>query len=192
MIDLSTSCLKCQNIQKSADKRLVCGITQRHVNFEDSCDLFEVNAALQQKLENEVTNNVKFNYVSKNVRISNYAIDLLALLILEVIFGIFIIFIAGKDSSLYSFLFVDSIGRIFFVFFLNLFYYTIFEATTGKTIGKYFTKSKVINLHGEKPEVLRVLLRSICRFIPLDQISFLFDEESGWHDTISKTMVIKE
>jgi len=35
-----------------------------------------------------------------------------------------------------------------------------------------------------------IVIRSLCRFIPLEAFSFLFNDGSGWHDTISSTKVI--
>ncbi|WP_462319563.1 hypothetical protein [Marinilabilia sp.] len=43
---------------------------------------------------------------------------------------------------------------------------------------------------GESPGFRTILIRSLCRFIPFDALSFLGGEESGWHDRISGTRVI--
>jgi uncharacterized RDD family membrane protein YckC len=146
----------------------------------------------KEKEESEFRNKVKFNYAPVSKRIGNYAIDMLAIVVIEMITGVFLILFDGKDSEIFSFLFTDNMGQLLFVFLLNVFYYTLFEAITGKTIGKYFTKTKVITLTGEKPDWSRVMLRSVCRFIPFDQISFILDSDSGWHDSLSKTIVIEK
>jgi len=195
MIDLSKSCMKCDHLEQNDKREMNCGITKKTVYFEDSCDLFEMNKVLQQKLEKEereINHKLQINYASSSRRVWNYVIDVIAIVVLEVITGVFIIMLYGLDSGIYSLLFNDSYGRIGFIFVLNIIYYTLFEAFTGKTIGKYFTKTKVINLQGEKPGLGRILLRSVCRFVPLDQISFILNDTQGWHDTLSKTLVVEE
>ena len=167
-------------------------MTHKRVNFEDTCQLFEVNAALLERLENEIKPKIQFNYASSNVRLINCLIDMLAVIVLELVIAIVILKLYGINSGIYSYLYIDQVGFLVFVFLLNMIYYTLFESITGKTIGKYFTKSKVINLNGEQPDIASVLLRSLCRFIPFDQFSFLSSDNSGWHDTLSKTLVIKE
>jgi len=52
-------------------------------------------------------------------------------------------------------------------------YYVFFEGVTGRSIGKYFTKTKVVTEDGEKPNFETILVRSLCRFIPFEAFSFL-------------------
>jgi len=183
--------MKCNHLQRTERLELKCGITNIPVRFEYSCELFKKNKNVEE-LENEAGSNVKFNYAGNYKRIGNYVIDVFAVGILAIALEFF----AGKyhvmNSELFSLLFKDQIGSYIFILFLSFLYYSIFEALTGKTLGKYFTKTKVVNPEGEKPVWTRILLRSLCRFIPLDQISFLFDFNSGWHDMLSKTIVVEE
>ena len=195
MIDLSKSCMKCDHLEKNEKSEMRCGITNQVVHFEDTCNLFEMNKEMQNrkdKEENEFRNIVKFNYASANKRMGNYVIDMLAICIIEMMTEVFLISFNRMDSAIFSFLFTDNIGQLIFLYLLSVLYYTLFEAITGKTIGKYFTKTKVITLTDEKPVWLRFLLRSVCRLIPLDQISFILDSEAGWHDSLSKTIVIDD
>jgi|GEM_PF-5731169 len=72
-----------------------------------------------------------------------------------------------------------------------VFYFLICESVWGKTIGKLATGTKVVDYTGLKPSFGRVFLRTICRFIPFDNISFLFRSyPRGWHDKISGTLVV--
>lgn len=74
------------------------------------------------------------------------------------------------------------------VYFL---YYFLLEYFTGQTIGKIVTKSKVISSTTDNNYFLiRILVRTIMRFIPIDILSYLFTP-NGLHDWISKTKVIK-
>ena len=70
-------------------------------------------------------------------------------------------------------------------------YYFILELYFQKTLGKALTGSKVIEENGEKASVKKIILRTICRFIPIDWISFIFFR-NGIHDRLSKTKVIRE
>lgn len=71
-------------------------------------------------------------------------------------------------------------------------YYTVLEATTGKSLGKFITKTNVVDAQGNKPSVETILIRSLCRNIPLNAFSFLGEDSRGWHDSISKTRVVKD
>jgi uncharacterized RDD family membrane protein YckC len=69
-------------------------------------------------------------------------------------------------------------------------YYFLFETLTGQTVGKMFTKTKVVGLTtNEKPNVLNILLRTALRLVPLDFISFVF-YQNGIHDRFSKTKLV--
>lgn len=68
-------------------------------------------------------------------------------------------------------------------------YYILFEMLFQQTIGKMFTKSKVVNEYGEKLSLKEVFLRSLIRFIPYEPFTFL-NEERGWHDRWTKTYVL--
>ena len=59
----------------------------------------------------------------------------------------------------------------------------------GKTVGKYITRTKVVNAKGELPSVISIFLRTILRLIPLDLMSYLFNSV-GWHDKFSSTYLV--
>ena len=72
-------------------------------------------------------------------------------------------------------------------------YYFIQEWVTGRTLGKLITKTQAINDDGRDLTFLRALGRTVCRFIPLEFLSFLIRNEhgvKGWHDKIPRTLVI--
>ncbi|HEY6914196.1 MAG TPA: RDD family protein, partial [Paludibacter sp.] len=61
----------------------------------------------------------------------------------------------------------------------------------GRSLGKIITKTKVITVDGDKPDFKTFLIRALCRFIPLESFSFLGSTDSGWHDSISRTRVVR-
>jgi uncharacterized RDD family membrane protein YckC len=69
-------------------------------------------------------------------------------------------------------------------------YYLFFEGFFKTTAGKMVTNSRVVCTDGTKADSTRIFARTISRLIPLDPMSFLFDKNPGWHDSISKTAVI--
>lgn len=83
-------------------------------------------------------------------------------------------------------------------FEINLAYYTFSflyffgtETTSnGKTIGKKLLRMSVTNNKGENPSTSTIGLRTLCRFIPFDMLSFLLG--GNWHDNISGTYVVSD
>ncbi|MEM1325993.1 MAG: RDD family protein [Bacteroidota bacterium] len=72
------------------------------------------------------------------------------------------------------------------------FYWILSEYFLGKTPAKYITKTKVVTADGRKPSFWTIVGRTLCRFIPFDWASFLGSRAVGWHDSISKTRVVKD
>ncbi len=115
--------------------------------------------------------------IDKSTRIANYLIDILVISLLWII---------------YSLLFqpYSSDGMMFYV--LMFFYYLIFEATTGQTLGKMFTKTRVVQKDGCNPNFQKILMRSFLRIIPIDALSYMCGSELGLHDKLSFTKLAKK
>jgi uncharacterized RDD family membrane protein YckC len=79
-----------------------------------------------------------------------------------------------------------------FTIILVLIYYNLFEIFTSRTFGKFITKTIVVDENGNKPEYQTIMIRSLCRLIPFDVLSFLGSTSRGWHDSISRTYVVKK
>ena len=78
---------------------------------------------------------------------------------------------------------------------ITFFYYFFFEVIFDRTPGKLILRIIVIDASNEKYSESRMIklifIRTLCRFIPFDLISFLFSEDGQlWHDTISGTKVV--
>lgn len=69
-------------------------------------------------------------------------------------------------------------------------YYPVTEILFGSTPGKFLTESRVVNSKAKNPDSSTIFLRTLCRNIPFNAVSFLW--KRGWHDSISETYVIKE
>jgi len=80
-----------------------------------------------------------------------------------------------------------------FLFFVAFFgYYILMEFLFQKTVGKFLTKTKVVDKDGEKPAFSYIFIRTVLRLIPFDNVTFLMGTGGGFHDVYSKTMVIKD
>ncbi len=129
--------------------------------------------------------------VSQGVRFGYFMIDIVFFYIITFIIGVIIgiiIVATGNvdllryDSTLMKFL--DLMG--YPIFFL---YYAISEGLGGATLGKLICGYTVIDEHANKVSFPKALLRTVCRYIPFEAFSCF--AERGWHDTLSKTYVVK-
>lgn len=80
---------------------------------------------------------------------------------------------------------------------LPFIYYFTFEYFFRQTIGKLHNDAVIHHIEeGWTPMQSRfrnAVLRTLCRFIPFDALSFLFARNHvGWHDRFSKTRVIRQ
>jgi uncharacterized RDD family membrane protein YckC len=77
-----------------------------------------------------------------------------------------------------------------FFFGTMVVYYFVLEALFSRTVGKWLTYSKVVNLQHQKPSIGAILLRSIARIIILDSFFIPFLDKT-LHDYLSKTQVVQ-
>ncbi|MGO4911740.1 RDD family protein [Leeuwenhoekiella sp. W20_SRS_FM14] len=142
-----------------------------------------VKAAAQQNI---AVQEIQSYVTNSGVRFLNFTIDFVVFILL-ILAGTFILDAVFSTSNKELLL---SIGYGM-VFILFLVYYGVSEYFFQKTLGKYFTKTKVVNLDGSKPGALAILIRTLCRLIPFDRLSFLLFKK-GFHDKLSHTQVIKD
>jgi len=186
-------CSICIHQQDDMRKGIICGLTNQIADFDDLCNSFAEDTEIIEHLKlKEIENSVIDQMASQWKRFLNYLLDLVSILffifIFSLILGIVLAIVAPSvvsDLGESNLLFEYVVG-----FIVMMIYYTSFEAITGRTIAKYITKTKVVTETGEKPDFKRILVRSLCRFIPIEPFSILFNDGLGWHDSISKTRVV--
>lgn len=83
---------------------------------------------------------------------------------------------------------IQSVPEFLLGGFLLFCYYVFFEGIWARTPGKLVFGTVVTTEKGLKPSFGRVLKRTLCRFIPFEQLSFF--GQRGWHDGISNTRVV--
>lgn len=119
------------------------------------------------------------NVVSSGIRLVHLLIDYYALS-----FGLSILtLILVHDSESQVLNYLPLIG--FFGHFVAGEYY--FQ----KTIGKFLTRSIVVNEWGEPPDFKTVVLRTLIRLVPLEPFSHL-GSDRGWHDRWTNTYVLRK
>jgi uncharacterized RDD family membrane protein YckC len=74
---------------------------------------------------------------------------------------------------------------------VTVLYYVALESTTGRTLGKVFTSTKVVGARGGKPALHQILVRSCARYIPFEAFTFLSGDSPGLHDKLSGTRVVR-
>jgi len=186
-------CSICIHQKDGMRKGIICGLTDQIADFEDTCGSFAEDSEVIEQLKLKVIENeVNDKMASQGKRFLNYLLDLVFIMIFIFAFYlIFLIILTIVAPSIVSD--IEEGNKLFqylVSFIVSMIYYTSFEAATGRSIAKYITKTKVVTEIGEKPNFKIIVVRSLCRFIPLDAFSFLFNDGSGWHDTISNTKVI--
>lgn len=82
--------------------------------------------------------------------------------------------------------------RLFVWVVVVFLYYFWTEAYYGRTFAKYFTETIVVTKQGLKPSYKAILLRTLCRFIPLEAITFMGTNIRGLHDFLSDTYVVRK
>lgn len=129
---------------------------------------------------------------NKSQRFINFCIDFIVRILIFLGIG----FIIGITDQ---FLMTDYVGslesitrlqEIFIELLLVSIYYLLMEILTARTIGKYITGTMVVDYYGNKASSQHIAMRTLCRFVPFDPLSFLGEDGKGWHDKWSQTLVI--
>lgn len=138
-------------------------------------DLLDTSFSDKQHVAPEAPNSVRFaNYIVDQLSVG--MLTYLAMLFMMVTNNADGIFSAGSVKLPTTFLLV------------NLSYFTISEFSTGRTLGKLLTGSRVVNSDGTSPSPAQCVLRSILRLIPFYPIFFVFGVRL--HDRLSNTRVV--
>jgi uncharacterized RDD family membrane protein YckC len=116
--------------------------------------------------------------VSSWIRLTNFIIDYYVL-------QLFISFISG---------FLQPFSPPLLIAFMPIAgfmaHFIIGEFYCQKTLGKFITRTVVVDEYGEPPDFKAVLLRTLIRLIPFEVFSF-FGADRGWHDRWTNTYVLR-
>lgn len=191
-------CKICKKQKFDLQQGIICSLTGKKADFEDTCDWFEEDTNITQNdYLSEFDTSLVSRTASQKQRFINFLLDSLCLYAINFILGIVIgLIFVGLNIDTYDIFgyqgyLSTTITDYLLGALVGTFYYSLFEANTGRSIGKYATKTKVVTEDGEKPSLKAILIRSLCRYIPFDAFSFLGSDANGWHDSISKTKVVE-
>lgn len=189
-----TFCKICVNRKNDFEKGILCGLTNQIANFEVECPSFSKDEAITHRSFGSMySDQLILSTASMGKRFINYFVDYLFVMALGAIVGGAIGLVLGYFAPEHLDLLTEDNRLLEYVFgaIVLIMYYIFFEGFTGRSIGKYFTKTKVVNEQGEKPSFSQIVIRTLCRLIPFEAFSFLGEKAIGWHDTISKTRVVE-
>jgi len=133
---------------------------------------------------------------SKSKRFTNYIIDTILFYVLFFLLGgllgiiAYVIGIEGLVEFLDKLENINSLLDRLITSVIFMFFYFILESISQRTVGKLITQTKVVLEDGTKPTPETIIIRSLCRIIPFEPLSFLGSTARGWHDSISKTYVV--
>ncbi len=185
-------CKKCKHKKFDIQKGIICALTNDVADFTDVClhydgEEIEVKAAKMELPKQDLPASA-----SKIKRLINFLVDRIALYILIMISILMMatVLVGVLGSRIDEINNEKSLLFIFLSFLVAMVFYVALEVTTGKTVGKFYTRTKVVDENGNKPDFRTILIRSLCRFIPFNALSFLGAEDCGWHDKLSKTRVV--
>ena len=127
-------------------------------------------------------------------RFLNWFLDTVILVVLYLILITIVAAVAHSygNKTLLAYLMINPIGQFTFIAITRLIYYIFFETLFGRTVGKFVTKTIVVNENGERATHEQILIRSLCRLIPFYEFSFFGIPVKAWHDKISKTYVVNK
>jgi uncharacterized RDD family membrane protein YckC len=185
-------CKICKNKNFDFNRGIICGLTNEIAGFEISCVDFIEDVGLVKDFAKKNQEVVLMKTAGLGTRFLNFIIDWIIIYLITVVFGFLLGVIVAMNSP-QSIFFIFKYGLFIEMsvhIFIGLVYYTILEYTTGRSIAKFLTATKVVSCKGEKPALSFVLLRSLCRYIPFEWLSFFGTSKTGWHDRFSKTRVI--
>jgi len=118
-------------------------------------------------------------------RLAHFIVDLI--IIYTIVFIVFfMIGLLNPGYSSESNLFLEQI----FPYAIYIGYFLVCESTMQRTLGKFLTRSIVVDVYGNKPSVGAIFGRTLSRLVPFEAFSCL--GKRGWHDIWSETYVISE
>jgi len=126
-------------------------------------------------------------------RLLNYIVDLLSFYAVFFVFGIILAIVEpdllNEIPETGGFRLVD---RIITLAFYGLYMGTIEALFKGKSLGKFFTKTRAVNLDGTPITSSTAFIRGFSRAVPFAVLSAFGSPCNPWQDKWSDTMVIDE
>jgi uncharacterized RDD family membrane protein YckC len=127
---------------------------------------------------------------TKSQRFLNYCIDLLLMVLVFFNVAFFLARIRFFESDSFRSSNDSGLVLLIYIVFFRTLYYLIFEGLFRATPGKFLSETKVMDYEGDPVGFKNIFSRSLCRSVPFDSITFLFN--FNLHDKWSETAVFQE
>jgi len=132
---------------------------------------------------------------SRGQRFLNFIVDFLIIYIIWISIGSTLIII-GEITSIYALSdwaeSTTTFEKLVLWLILLFLYYFLTETYYSRTFAKYFSKTIVVTKNGLRPNKKQIIIRTLCRFIPLEGLTFLGKNTKGLHDLFSDTYVVRK
>lgn len=115
----------------------------------------------------------------------DYVCFIAASFVVGIVWGAASLFLLHRAPDAHGF------GANIFGILVFLGYYLVLEGSTGRTIGKMLTGTRVVDDAGRKPSWKKVLGRTLCRLIPFEAFGVFGGRRLAPHDTIPGTRVVR-
>jgi len=183
-------CRACSHHKFDANNGIICSITNSPATFEVACTIYKEDPELKHRLAmDDIRAQMIHESAGGGTRFANHLLDSIILMFTYAGLAMLLAFMAPDVLNIFAQ--NDPLIDLPLNILMILLYYTLFEATTGRSPAKFLTGTKVVDMDGNQPGLSTILTRSFCRLVPFDGLSFLGDTDSGWHDKWSKTRVVK-
>ncbi len=151
----------------------------------------------EQEQSNLFDDHVEHTMATHGQRFVNWLIDnILMRVVITLLTGeIFVRLMLNVAPEYTIRVFTEDSFETYFISYLiavfhYLFYYTICEkAFKGYTLGKLLSGTRAVRMDGQELNLKDAFLRSLSRMVPFEVFSGF--SEQPWHDTWTKTAVIK-
>ncbi|EAY25989.1 RDD family protein [Microscilla marina] len=182
-------CSICHHQKIDFQQGIVCGLTDKKPNFHETCDHFvKAEHKTEKDGQKYLKNVVKSQMVGASTRFVHSFID--PIVVGMLITGILQFIPNSIANALFNQL--NIIDLYLLIYGAILGYYILMEGFLGKTVAKALSKTKVVDMEGNHPGWSKIIIRSLCRLIPFNALSFLGSDASGWHNKISGTRVVHD
>ncbi len=132
----------------------------------------------------DLESEISMEHATRWQRLANFIIDYIVYYALSFVAGM-LLAIMGMAELLTNKMFAYLVAIVVFVL-----YYSLAEGTSGRTVGKLITGTKVVKEDGSSVTFGDALKRSLSRLVPFEPFSAL--GYSPWHDRWTDTYVVKK
>lgn len=135
---------------------------------------------------------LNYERVSHMKRLGNYIVDLIGFYIMLFFVGIFLGLFFPAVIDVFS---SEDFGFPFFENIVTLLLYALYMGASetifnGRSLGKFVTGTRAVNLDGSAITGKTAFLRGLSRAVPFNAFSALGTPPNPWHDRWTDTMVV--